>query len=123
MVVHWKSRSTLDDTLDVFPCHGVGGMVGMMATGVFATDVGLTTGQTRTFFAQIVGLLVASPFAIVGSYMLYKITDVIIPLRVSERQEMLGLDLTQHDETMSSRGVQAAFESMQGELFPTATEG
>jgi Amt family ammonium transporter len=123
MVVHWKSRSTLDDTLDVFPCHGVGGMVGMVATGVFAADVGLMTGQTRTFFVQIVGLLVVSPFAIIGSYLLYKITDAIIPLRVSERQEMLGLDLTQHDETMSSRGVQAAFEDLQGQLFPTPTEG
>jgi Amt family ammonium transporter len=119
MVAHWKSRSTLDDTLDVFPCHGIGGMVGMVATGVFATDVGLMSGQTGTFFAQILGLLVASPFAIVGSYLLYKITDVIIPLRVSEQQELFGLDLTQHDETMSSRGVQAAFESMQGELFPS----
>jgi Amt family ammonium transporter len=122
-VVHWKSRSTLDDTLDVFPCHGVGGMVGMVATGIFATDSGLMTGQTRTFLVQIIALLVASPFAVLGSYVLYKITDAIIPLRVSGRQELLGLDITQHDETVSSRGVQAAFEDLQGQLFPTATEG
>jgi ammonium transporter, Amt family len=122
MVVHWKSRSTLDDTLDVFPCHGVGGMVGMVATGVFAADVGLMAGQTHTFLVQILGLLVASPFAVIGSYILYKVTDAIIPLRVSEQQELFGLDITQHDETMSSRGVQAAFEAMQGELFATPTE-
>jgi ammonium transporter, Amt family len=97
--------------------------VGMVATGVFAADVGLMSGQTRTFFVQILGLLVASPFAVLGSYLLYKVTDAIIPLRVSQRQELLGLDLTQHDETMSSRGVQAAFEDLQGQLFPTPTEG
>ena len=46
MAVHWKSKSTLDDTLDVFPCHGVGGIVGMLLTGVLARDVGLFWGQT-----------------------------------------------------------------------------
>jgi ammonia channel protein AmtB len=45
------------------------------------------------------------------------VTDAIIPLRVSERQELMGLDLTQHDETVSSRGVRAALEAIQGELF------
>ena len=47
LAVHCETKSTLDDTLDVFPCHGVGGMVGMIATGVFAKDVGLTYGQDR----------------------------------------------------------------------------
>ena len=45
LMVHWKNASTLDDTLDVFPCHGVGGMVGMLMTGIFAKDVGLTSGH------------------------------------------------------------------------------
>ena len=44
LAVHYKSRSNVDDTLDVFPCHGVGGIVGMLLTGVFAKDVGLITG-------------------------------------------------------------------------------
>src|SRR5712691_8101630 len=52
MVVHWKTKSALDDTLDVFPCHGVGGMVGMLMTGVFARDVGLITGSARTFLVH-----------------------------------------------------------------------
>ena len=47
LAAHWKSKSTLDDTLDVFPCHGVGGMVGMLCTGIFAKDVGLTQRQDR----------------------------------------------------------------------------
>ena len=119
VAVHWKSRSSLDDTLDVFPCHGVGGMVGMIATGVFAAQVGLIHGKTDVFLVQLLTLAIAAPYAFVGSWVLYRVTDAIIPLRVSERQEMIGLDITQHDETVSTRGVRAAFESLQGELFET----
>jgi Amt family ammonium transporter len=118
LAVHWKSRSTVDDTLDVFPCHGVGGMVGMVATGIFAADVGLAHGGSRVFFIQLVTLAIAVPYAFVGSWLLYRLTDAIIPLRVSERQELIGLDITQHDETVSSRGVRAVVEGLQGELFP-----
>jgi Amt family ammonium transporter len=119
IAVYWKSRSSVDDTLDVFPCHGVGGMVGMVATGIFAADVGLIQGQTKVFLVQILTLAIAAPYAFVGSWLLFKATDRIIPLRVSERQELIGLDITQHDETVSSRGVRVALESTQGELFPT----
>jgi Amt family ammonium transporter len=93
-------------------------MVGMLATGVFAADVGLVHGQTRLFLVQAIALLIAAPYAFAGSWLLYKLTDAIIPLRVSERQELIGLDITQHDETVSSRGVRAAVEALQGELFP-----
>ena len=117
IAVHWKSRSSLDDTLDVFPCHGVGGMVGMIATGVFAAGVGLIHGQTTVFLVQLLTLAIAAPYAFIGSWLLFRLTDWIIPLRVSERQELIGLDITQHDETVSSRGVRAAVESIQGELF------
>ena len=117
VAAHWRSRSQLDDTLDVFPCHGIGGMVGMILTGVFAAQVGLIHGDAKVFGVQLLTLLIAAPYAFVGSWILYKLTDAIIPLRVSERQELIGLDITQHDETVSSRGVAAAFETMQGELF------
>ncbi len=117
IAAHWRSRSQLDDTLDVFPCHGIGGMVGMVLTGVFAADVGLIHGDPKVFLVQLLTLVIAAPFAFVGSWILYRATDAIIPLRVSERQELIGLDITQHDETVSSRGVRAAFESIQGELF------
>jgi ammonium transporter, Amt family len=117
VAAHWRSRSQLDDTLDVFPCHGIGGMVGMILTGVFAAEVGLIHGNPKIFLVQVVTLLIAAPYAYVGSWVLYKVTDAIIPLRVSERQEHIGLDITQHDETVSSRGVRTALEAMQGELF------
>jgi ammonium transporter, Amt family len=99
VAVYWKSKSTLDDTLDVFPCHGVGGMVGMVATGVFAKGVGLTSGETRTFLYHLLALVIVSAFSFFGSLFLYKITDLIIPLRVPAEAESTGLDLSQHGET------------------------
>jgi Amt family ammonium transporter len=99
-VLHLKSQSTLDDTLDVFPCHGVGGMVGMLATGVFAREVGLLNGTPRVFLLQVAALLLAATFTFVGSYLLYKLTDALIPLRVTDEQERIGLDLSQHGESV-----------------------
>jgi len=99
LAVHWKTRSTLDDTLDVFPCHGVGGMVGMVMTGIFAKDVGLTSGHYQTFLFHLLALVIVAVYAFGGSWILYKITDWIIPLRVTEEQESLGLDLSQHGES------------------------
>jgi Amt family ammonium transporter len=106
LAVHWKSRSTLDDTLDVFPCHGVGGMVGMLLTGVFAKDVGLIHGQWHTFGVHLFGLLVVTAFAFVGSWLLYRVVDTLWPMRVSPDAEIDGLDLSQHGE------VAATFESL-----------
>ena len=101
LCVHWKNKaSTLDDTLDVFPCHGVGGMVGMLMTGLFAKDVGLTSGHAYTFFLHCGALVFVALFSFFGSWALYKVTDVIIPLRVSDEQEEIGLDLSQHGEVM-----------------------
>ena len=101
LCVHWKnSSSTLDDTLDVFPCHGVGGMVGMLMTGLFAKDVGLSSGHAYTFLLHCGALVFVALFSFGGSYVLYRLTDLIIPLRVSPDQEELGLDLSQHGEVM-----------------------
>ncbi|WP_025761693.1 ammonium transporter [Dyadobacter tibetensis] len=105
-VAHLRTRSTLDDTLDVFPCHGVGGMVGMVLTGVFAssgvnsavTDQGLAFGETSLFINHMIALVGVSAFAFGGSLLLLKITDLILPLRVSEQDEKDGLDISQHDE-------------------------
>jgi Amt family ammonium transporter len=102
IAVYFKSQSTLDDTLDVFPCHGIGGAFGMLATGVFASGVGLMTGQTQTFLLHLAALAIVGTFSFGGSFLLYKLVDVIVPLRVSEDQEELGLDMSQHGETMSN---------------------
>jgi ammonium transporter, Amt family len=103
LVVRWKnSASELDDTLDVFPCHGVGGMVGMLLTGVFAKDVGLMSGHAYTFLVHCGALVFVAAFSFAGSWALYRITDLIIPLRVSEEQEEIGLDISQHGEMMEA---------------------
>ncbi len=100
--VHWKNKSTLDDTLDVFPCHGVGGIVGMLATGIFANRVGLIYGETRTFLMHLVGLVIVAAFSFGGSYLLYKLVNLVIPMRVDSKDEEMGLDLSQHDESAFS---------------------
>ncbi|WP_129716631.1 ammonium transporter [Pedobacter sp. SYP-B3415] len=104
-VAHWKAKSTLDDTLDVFPCHGVGGMVGMLLTGVFATKTvngagadGLIFGNFEFFFTQLKAMLIAVSYSLVVSFVIFKIVGLVQPLRVSDEEEELGLDESQHNE-------------------------
>lgn len=99
LAVRAKNKSNLDDTLDVFPCHGIGGITGMILTGIFAKDVGLYYGHWHTFLYHLLGLVIVSVYTFGGSYILYKITDKIVPLRVSLEDEQDGLDYTQHGET------------------------
>jgi len=102
IAVHFKSQSTLDDTLDVFPCHGVGGIVGMLLTGVFASKVGLIYGHTDTFLYHLLALVLVCTFCFVGSYALYYVVDKwLVPLRVKPSEEELGLDLAMHGERAS----------------------
>ncbi len=93
-------RSEIDDTLDVFPSHGVGGIVGMILTGVLAKDVGLIYGETNTFVYHILALILVTIFTFFGSLGIYKITDLLIPIRVREDQEDRGLDASQHGENV-----------------------
>ncbi len=100
LAVQRKLRSMLDDTLDVFPCHGVGGIVGMIATGIFAEKAGLIYGDTALFLRHVEATLIVGAYAFFGSYALYWISDSVITLRVRPDQEELGLDISQHDETL-----------------------
>lgn len=93
-----RTRSTLDDTLDVFPAHGMGGITGMIATSIFANEVGLIHGQITTFLFHLLALVLVAVFTFGGSWLIFKITDSIIPLRVSPNNEKVGLDISQHDE-------------------------
>lgn len=103
--VHLKSKSTLDDTLDVFPCHGMGGIVGMIATGIFAHQVGLIHGNPQVFFYHLLAVVIVSLYSFLSSFILYKLTDMVIPLRVLEEQEEIGLDISQHGETVGGDSV------------------
>lgn len=107
-LAHLKTKTALDDTLDVFPCHGVGGMVGMLMTGIFASKginpgvsvEGLFFGETGLFVNHLIALVVVSVFAFAMSFVLLKVTDLILPLRVSDADEKAGLDKSQHDESL-----------------------
>jgi len=107
IAVYWKGKTTVDDTLDVFPCHGIGGIVGMICTGIFASkqinpagNDGLLYGGTQFFLHEILGCLIVVVFAIVMSFVVFKIVDLIIPIRVSVEEETLGLDISQHTESL-----------------------
>ena len=106
LAVHFKSTKTvLDDTLDVFPCHGIGGMVGMLMTGIFATTAvnsaganGLAYHNPSFFFIQVKAMTIAVVYSFVVSYGIFKVVNFIVPLRVSQEEEEEGLDASQHDE-------------------------
>ena len=105
IAVYYKQKSSLDDTLDVFPCHGIGGIVGMIMTGVFATKTvnaagndGLFYGNPDFFFTQLKGLAIVVAFSFTASFLIFKFINFILPMRVTEEEEELGLDATQHNE-------------------------
>ncbi len=104
LAVHWKTKSDLDDTLDVFPCHGVGGIVGMILTAVFAEQGGLITGQTTLFLYHLLALLIVSAFTFFGSLLLYRLVAWFTPMRVTEEEEQMGLDISQHEESVFLQG-------------------
>lgn len=102
-----KQKSRLDDTLDVFPCHGIGGMVGMLLTGVFANQLvhginggpqGWFYGNASFFFTQLKAMALVSVYAFGVSFLIFKFINFVLPLRVTSEEEELGLDASQHNE-------------------------
>ena len=101
-----KKKLKIDDALDAFGCHGIGGIWGGIATGLFArTDInsaaqwnGLVFGQTELFVAQLISILITIAVAVVGTLICAGITRIFTKLRVDHKDELLGLDLTQHGE-------------------------
>ena len=107
IAVSIKQKSKLDDTLDVFPCHGLGGIVGMLLTGVFASTAahgikggpeGLFYGNPEFFFIQLKAMAIVAVYSFVVSFGIFKFINFVVPLRVSELEEEEGLDASQHDE-------------------------
>ncbi|HEY5510782.1 MAG TPA: ammonium transporter [Prolixibacteraceae bacterium] len=99
IAISYRSKTSLDDTLDVFPAHGMGGITGMLLTAVFAQGVGLIYGQYKTFLFHLLALVIVGAYTFGGSYLLYVLTNKLLPMRVSPKSERLGLDITQHDES------------------------
>ena len=100
LAVHLKSKTNIDDTLDVFPCHGVGGLTGMILTAVFATSGGAIHGSSHLLLVHLGAMAVVVPCVYGISYLLYRVVDAVIPLRVTEEHELRGLDLSQHGESI-----------------------
>jgi Amt family ammonium transporter len=104
LVANWRSgRSRIDDTLDVFACHGVGGILGAVGVGLFATTMvnnvnGLFYGNPYQLGVQLLAVGVVAAFSFVGSYVLLKVVNVFSPLRVTSEEEDAGLDISQHGE-------------------------
>ncbi len=103
-VVQLKNRIGIDDALDVFACHGVGGTVGAILTGVFAftTGSGVATGQQ--VIIQLISVGATLAFASIGTVVLLKLIDATIGLRISAQDETVGIDLASHQEEGYSDG-------------------
>jgi Amt family ammonium transporter len=101
-----KNRLGYDDTLDAFGVHGIGGTLGALLTGLFAqravmgteTAAGLIEGNPRVMIPQVIGVLAAATISFLGTLILLKLLDTAMGLRVSQEDEILGLDLSQHGE-------------------------
>lgn len=118
-VASWRARTTLDDSLDVFACHGVGGIWGTLATGLFASSLinpagpnGLLFGNPGQTGIQVLACLVVVPFAFIGSYAILRLINVFTPVRVSIAEESAGLDMSGFGE--------AAYATDSGEPRPSA---
>jgi Amt family ammonium transporter len=104
-VTYVKVKFGYDDSLDAFGVHGIGGIWGALATGLWATKTvnsagadGLLYGNPGLFLIQFKAVLITAAYSLVVSYVLLKIVDRVLGLRVSEQEERIGLDLTQHRE-------------------------
>jgi len=100
-----KTKLSFDDSLDVFAVHGVGGILGMLATGIFATLAvnsggadGLLAGNGAQFLKQLLGVVAVGAFSFVITLILGKLVDITVGLRVGQVEEVVGLDLSQHGE-------------------------
>ncbi len=111
LMSNWRAtRTRIDDTLDVFSCHGISGIWGSIATGIFATVLvnptsvnGLLFGNTHLLTAQVIAVVVIAAYSFFGSYLLLKFINIFSPLRVSLEDEEKGLDLAEHGEEAYSQ--------------------
>jgi Amt family ammonium transporter len=109
VICYWavslKHTLGYDDSLDAFGVHGVGGTVGALATGIFASKAinsaggnGLLHGNPSQLWIQFVGVAATALYAFVATFVILKVVDALVGLRVADEDEITGLDLTQHGE-------------------------
>ena len=117
---YFNAKANIDDTLDVWPCHGLGGTVGMVLTSCFCSKAvnpagadGLFYGDPTVFWHHLVALVCIVPFIMGMSFICYQITNLIYPLRVGEKSEKLGLDMSQHKESIIVDHEEEVFKAVQ----------
>lgn len=120
-----KAKLKYDDTLDVFGVHGLGGIWGALATGIFATksvnpagNDGLLYGNPGQVVTQLIGVGTAVAFAAIGTFVIFKVISLFTSLRISKEEEITGLDFSQHGELAYN-----TFESSSSELSAASLEG
>lgn len=103
-----KGVFKVDDTLDVFACHGIGGLLGIVMTGILASPAvntagnGLLSGGDTLFSANLTGAVMVGAYSMVATFFIIKIVNVVIPVRVSPEHEAMGLDASQHGEVINT---------------------
>jgi len=104
-VAEIKPRLGYDDSLDAFGVHGVGGILGTLAVGLFASKAinpagadGLLYGNPRQLLVQLIAVAAVAGYSLVVTYLIVKFVNVLVKVRVPDREELIGLDLTQHHE-------------------------
>jgi len=124
---NFKTRLGYDDSLDVVGVHGIGGTWGALATGIFAWKAinpdggdGLLHGNPGQVWVQFVAIVASWVLAFAGTFIILKIVDALMGLRVSEEEEVAGLDLSQHSETAYALGGSAYSEYAAGGAFAEA---
>ncbi|MEA2494259.1 MAG: ammonium transporter, Amt family, partial [Thermoleophilaceae bacterium] len=121
MVIVWRPRTRVDETLDVLAAHGLAGFTGIIAIGLVAQigwnglSDGLLYGDAGQFAWQLIAAAVAPTYAFTMTYGLLKVMGLVMPLRVTEKEESLGLDTQQHGEE--------AYSSAEGAILVTPEDG
>jgi Amt family ammonium transporter len=113
MAVQWKNKMKWDDALDVWGVHGVGGVIGMLLLGTFASKAvnpavvtgGLVFGESSFFFKELITVLAASAYAFIFTYIMLALINLVVKVRVSEEQEKAGLDISVHGEKAYDEGT------------------
>ena len=108
LVATWRSKTSIDDTLDVFACHGVNGTLGLIATGLFATLAinplganGFFYGNPGLVVSELIGIVAVAAYSFIGSFAILRALGLVSKLRVSPEEEEEGLDLAELGESLS----------------------
>jgi Amt family ammonium transporter len=124
LIIVWRPRTRLDETLDVLAAHGVAGLTGILFIGFFANESwngvsdGLVYGNAGQLADQAMAVLAAPAYAFGVTYVLLRLVALLMPLRVTERQEAIGLDVVEHGEEAYATGEGAILLTTEAEIKP-----